>query len=146
MDTIASVLQEKGTQIFTVSPTTTVHEAAQIMVRHNVGSVLVVEAGKPIGIFTERDLMVRVVVPGKDPKKVAVREVMTGEVAVVEPNTRVKEAMAIMTEKRCRHLPVVAEGKIVGLVSIGDLVRWLSKDQEFQIRMLEHYIMGSYPG
>lgn len=146
MDTIAAVLQEKGTQIFTVSPTTTAQEAAQTMVKHNVGSVLVVEAGKPIGIFSERDLMVRVVVPGKDPKKVEVREVMTGGVAVVEPHTRVKQAMAIMTEKRCRHLPVVAEGKIVGLVSIGDLVRWLSKDQEFQIRMLEHYIVGSYPG
>lgn len=146
MDTIAAVLQEKGTQIFTVSPTTTAQEAAETMVKHNVGSVLVVEAGKPIGIFSERDLMVRVVVPGKDPKKVKVREVMTEGVAVVEPHTRVKQAMAIMTEKRCRHLPVVAEGKIVGLVSIGDLVRWLSKDQEFQIRMLEHYIAGSYPG
>lgn len=146
MDTIAAVLQEKGTQIFTVSPTTTAQEAAETMVKHNVGSVLVVEAGKPIGIFSERDLMVRVVVPGKDPKKVKVREVMTEGVAVVEPHTRVKQAMAIMTEKRCRHLPVVAEGKIVGLVSIGDLVRWLSKDQEFQIRMLEHYIVGSYPG
>lgn len=146
MDTIAAVLQEKGTQVFTVSPTATVQEAAQTMVNHNVGSVLVVEAGKPIGIFSERDLMVRVVAPGKDPKKVTVREAMTGGLAVVEPNTRVKEAMAIMTEKRCRHLPVVAEGNIVGLVSIGDLVRWLSKDQEFQIRMLEHYIVGSYPG
>lgn len=146
MDTIAAVLQEKGTQIFTVSPTTTAQEAAETMVKHNVGSVLVVEAGKPIGIFSERDLMVRVVVPGKDPRKVKVREVMTEGVAVVEPHTRVKQAMAIMTEKRCRHLPVVAEGKIVGLVSIGDLVRWLSKDQEFQIRMLEHYIAGSYPG
>lgn len=146
MDTIAAVLQEKGTQIFTVSPTTTAQEAAETMVKHNVGSVLVVEAGKPIGIFSERDLMVRVVVPGKDPRKVKVREVMTEGVAVVEPHARVKQAMAIMTEKRCRHLPVVAEGKIVGLVSIGDLVRWLSKDQEFQIRMLEHYIAGSYPG
>lgn len=146
MDTIAAVLEEKGTQIFTVSPTTTAQEAAETMVKHNVGSVLVVEAGKPIGIFSERDLMVRVVVPGKDPRKVKVREVMTEGVAVVEPHTRVKQAMAIMTEKRCRHLPVVAEGKIVGLVSIGDLVRWLSKDQEFQIRMLEHYIAGSYPG
>lgn len=146
MDTVAAVLQEKGNQVFSVSPTATVQKAAQTMATHNVGSVLVVEAGRPIGIFSERDLMVRVVVPGKDPQKVTVREVMTAGLAVVEPNTRVKEAMAIMTQKRCRHLPVVAEGKIVGLVSIGDLVRWLSRDQEFQIRMLEHYIVGGYPG
>jgi len=74
-----------------------------------------------------------------------VREVMSREVTVVEPDTRVKEAMAIMTERRCRHLPVVEGGKVVGLVSIGDLVRWISRDQEFQIRMLEQFITGSYP-
>jgi IMP dehydrogenase len=74
-----------------------------------------------------------------------VKEVMSKDVTVVEPTTRVKEAMAIMTERRCRHLPVVEGGRIVGLVSIGDLVRWLSRDQAFQIRMLEQYITGTYP-
>ncbi|MGC8915790.1 MAG: CBS domain-containing protein [Thermoanaerobaculum sp.] len=146
MDTIAAVLQEKGHKVFTIHPDETALEAASAMDRNNVGSVLVVDGERPVGIFSERDLMRRVVVAGKDPAKVKVREVMSREVTVVEPDTRVKEAMAIMTERRCRHLPVVAEGRIVGLVSIGDLVRWNSRDQAFQIRMLENYITGSYPG
>jgi len=145
MDTIAAVLQEKGRTVHTIGPDASVWEAAKSMDSHNVGSLLVVAGDKPVGIFSERDLMRRVVVPGKDPKKVKVREVMSREITVVEPDTRVREAMAIMTERRCRHLPVVEGGKVVGLVSIGDLVRWISRDQEFQIRMLEQYITGSYP-
>lgn len=145
MDTIAAVLREKGSKVYTVAPGATVLEAARAMDAHNVGSLLVVDGDKPVGIFSERDLMRRVVVAGKDPAKVKVREVMSREVWVVEPDTRVKEAMAIMTERRCRHLPVVEKGKVVGLISIGDLVRWISKDQEFQIRMLENYITGAYP-
>lgn len=145
MDTIAAVLREKGSKVYTVAPGATVLEAARAMDAHNVGSLLVVDGDKPVGIFSERDLMRRVVVAGKDPAEVKVREVMSSEVWVVEPDTRVKEAMAIMTERRCRHLPVVEKGKVVGLISIGDLVRWISKDQEFQIRMLENYITGAYP-
>jgi CBS domain-containing protein len=145
MDTVGAVLQEKGHQVFTIGPEASAWEAAQAMDRHNVGSLLVVDKEVPVGIFSERDLMRRVVVPGKDPKKVKVKEVMSKDVTVVEPTTRVKEAMAIMTERRCRHLPVVEGGRIVGLVSIGDLVRWLSRDQAFQIRMLEQYITGTYP-
>ncbi len=145
MDTIAAVLREKGSKVYTVAPGATVLEAARAMDAHNVGSLLVVDGDKPVGIFSERDLMRRVVVAGKDPAEVKVREVMSRDVWVVEPDTRVKEAMAIMTERRCRHLPVVEKGKVVGLISIGDLVRWISKDQEFQIRMLENYITGAYP-
>lgn len=145
MDTIAAVLREKGSKVYSVAPEATVLEAARAMNAHNVGSLLVVDGDKPVGIFSERDLMRRVVVAGKDPAKVKVREVMSREVWVVEPDTRVKEAMAIMTERRCRHLPVVEKGKVVGLISIGDLVRWISKDQEYQIRMLENYITGAYP-
>lgn len=145
MDTIAAVLRDKGTDVYTIGPEATVVEAAQVMDRHNVGSLLVVDGATPVGIFSERDLLRRVVVAGKDPTKVRVREVMSRDVTVVEPDTRVKEAMAIMTQRRCRHLPVVAQGKVVGLVSIGDLVRWISKDQQFQIRMLENYITGTYP-
>ncbi|MCS7182255.1 MAG: CBS domain-containing protein [Thermoanaerobaculum sp.] len=145
MDTIAAVLREKGQHVYSISPEATVLEAARAMDEHNVGSLLVVKNGQPVGIFSERDLMRRVVVLGKNPAKVKVGEVMSREVTVVEPDTRVKEAMAIMTERRCRHLPVVEQGRVVGLVSIGDLVRWISRDQEFQIRMLEAYITGSYP-
>ncbi len=145
MDTVAAVLREKGSKVYTVAPEATTLEAARAMDAHNVGSLLVVDGEKPVGIFSERDLMRRVVVAGKDPAKVKVREVMSRDVWVVEPETRVKEAMAIMTERRCRHLPVVEKGKVVGLISIGDLVRWISKDQEFQIRMLENYITGAYP-
>ncbi|MFN3413931.1 MAG: CBS domain-containing protein [Thermoanaerobaculum sp.] len=145
MDTVAAVLREKGSKVYTVAPEATVLQAARAMDAHNVGSLLVVDGDKPVGIFSERDLMRRVVVAGKDPAKVKVQEVMSRDVWVVEPDTRVKEAMAIMTERRCRHLPVVEKGKVVGLISIGDLVRWISKDQEFQIRMLENYITGAYP-
>lgn len=145
MDTVAAVLKEKGSKVYTISPGATVLEAARAMDSHNVGSLLVVDGDRPVGIFSERDLMRRVVVAGKDPKKVQVGDVMSRDVTVVEPDTRVKEAMAIMTERRCRHLPVVDKGRVVGLVSIGDLVRWISRDQEFQIRMLENYITGAYP-
>ncbi len=146
MDTIAHILKEKGPQIHHTAPDTTVLRAVEMMCAVRVGALMVCREGKPIGMFTERDLMTRVILAGRDPTRTRLDEVMSKDVACVEPSTRAEEAMAVMTEKRCRHLPVVSDGKVVGLVSIGDLVRWASRNQDFHIRALHDYIAGKYPG
>lgn len=147
MDTIGTILKDKGSNVFTVTPAATVLEAVETMARHAIGAILVCEgAGEPCGLFSERDLLNRVILGKRDPATTPVREVMTTEITVVEPETDMQEAMAIMTDRRCRHLPVVRDGALVGLVSIGDLVRWESRDHQFQIRVLTDYIHGKYPG
>ncbi len=147
MDTIATVLEEKGSRhVVTVSPSDTVREAVKVMCEARVGAVLVCEEKAPCGILSERDLMVRVILAGRNPDTTPVREIMTTEVACIRPDASVDEAMAIMTDRRCRHLPVVKEGELVGLVSIGDLVRHESQGQKFVIRMLTDYVHGKYPG
>jgi len=146
MDTIAHILKEKGTGVHHASGDVTVLGAVEMMSAKRIGALMVCEEGHPIGIFSERDLMTRVILAGKDPATTRVYEVMSRDVVFVEPSTRAEEAMAVMTERRCRHLPVVSEGRVVGLISIGDLVRWVSRNQEFHIRQLEDYICGKYPG
>ena len=146
MDTIAHILKEKGTDVHHTSPAATVLSAVEMMSSKGIGALMVCEQGQPIGVFTERDLMTRVILGGRDPAVTRLEEVMSREVVYVEPSTLAEEAMAVMTERRCRHLPVVSQGKVVGLISIGDLVRWASRNQEFHIRQLEDYICGKYPG
>jgi CBS domain-containing protein len=116
------------------------------MCAEKVGALLVCDAGKPVGMFTERDLMNSVILARLDPATTTVGEVMSREVVYVEPTAAAAEAMAVMTERRCRHLPVASEGQLMGLISIGDLVRWASRNQEFEIRKLTDYIHGKYPG
>lgn len=146
METVGNILGDKGGQVYKVGPDTTVLHAVQQMCAVRVGAVLVCDGTACSGIFTERDLMARVILNGLDPTTTRVTEVMTPQVACVEPSTPASEAMAIMTERRCRHLPVVEGGEIVGVVSIGDLVRWDSRNQAFELRMLTDYIHGKYPG
>mgnify|MGYP000312525628 CR=1 FL=1 len=147
MATIATVLAEKGSrEVISVPPTATVRQAVEVMCGARVGAVLVCEGRTPCGILSERDLMVRVILAGHDPNTTLVQDVMTKEVACIGPDATVAEAMAVMTERRCRHLPVVESGEVVGLVSIGDLVRHESQGKEFTIRMLTDYISGKYPG
>lgn len=146
MDTIQRILDHKGATVHRVPPTATVHEAVEKMCEARVGAILICDAGVCRGIFTERDLMARVILNARDPMTTPVTEVMSSDVVVVEPETDLQEAMAIMTERRCRHLPVVRNGEVSGIVSIGDLVRWTSRDQQFHIRMLTNYITGQYPG
>jgi signal-transduction protein with cAMP-binding, CBS, and nucleotidyltransferase domain len=146
METVGDILGDKGVQVYKVRPDTTVLHAVQQMCAKHVGAVLVCDGTACSGIFTERDLMVRVILNGLDPTATRVTEVMTSEVACVQPATPASEAMAIMTERRCRHLPVVESGEIVGVISIGDLVRWDSRNQAFELRMLTDYIHGKYPG
>lgn len=140
MPTIAEVLDDKGHEVIGVEPTATVYEAIAEMVEHNTGSLLVMEEGRIDGIFTERDYLRKIALQGRTSQTTAVREVMTSPVVVCESTTEIDEALALMTDRRIRHLPVVEEGSVVGVVSIGDLVKFKTKEQAFQIAYLEDYI------
>ncbi len=142
---VNAVLADKGRQIYGIAPTATVREAVRLMNDNGVGAMLVVIDDHPVGIFTERDVLRRVVDAGKDPRSIRVAEVMTTDLITVDPSTTVEQAMALMTKHRCRHLPVMEAGKVVGLISIGDLTRWVSIKQEGELRKLVDYITGRYP-
>jgi CBS domain-containing protein len=116
------------------------------MVEHNAGCLLVTEGEQIRGIITERDYLRGIALAGRTSKTTQVQEIMTSRIVVVHPGTSVEEAMAIMTDQRFRHLPVVDSGKLVGLVSIGDLVKQISQDRKFEIQYLTDYITGKYPG
>jgi IMP dehydrogenase len=147
MHTISTILDEKGSRVvYTVPPDATVMQAVETMCAAKVGAVLVCTGSACQGIFSERDLMTRVILEHRDPTTTKVVDVMTDSVAAVGPEITTEEAMAIMTDRRCRHLPVIDAGRVVGVVSIGDLVRHESRDQDFEIRSLTDYILGKYPG
>jgi CBS domain-containing protein len=146
MGTIAHVLTAKGPQVHTIRPTDTVFEAVKKMVELNSGSLLVTEGDAIHGIITERDYLRNIVLAGRTSKTTQVREIMTSQIVVVKPDTPVEEAMAIMTDRRIRHLPVVNQGKLGGIVSIGDLVKQISQDRKFEVQYLTDYITGRYPG
>ncbi|HET7498310.1 MAG TPA: CBS domain-containing protein [Candidatus Eisenbacteria bacterium] len=146
MGTIAHVLTAKGPQVHTIRPTDTVFEAVKKMVELNSGSLLVTEGDAIHGIITERDYLRNIVLAGRTSKTTQVREIMTSQIVVVKPDTLVEEAMAIMTDRRIRHLPVVDQGKLGGIVSIGDLVKQISQDRQFEVQYLTDYITGRYPG
>ena len=147
MNTLESILDTKGRSLHVIPPDATVLEAVEAMCRAHVGALLVMEEGQKLsGVFSERDLMMRVVLKGRDASRIPVREVMTRELVCVEPNTAPRQAMALMTDHRVRHLPVVEGKRVVGLVSIGDLVRWTIRDREREVEQLHEYISGRYPG
>jgi signal-transduction protein with cAMP-binding, CBS, and nucleotidyltransferase domain len=147
MHTVSTILDEKGSRkIHTVPPNASVMQAVEAMCAAKVGAVLVCTGTQCAGIFSERDLMTRVILKQRDPVTTKVADVMTADVTAVGPEVTTEEAMAIMTERRCRHLPVIDGGQVVGLVSIGDLVRHESRDQDFEIRTLTDFILGKYPG
>ena len=146
METLRPIIETKGTAIYRASPDDTVLAAVDEMCRRHVGALLVMKNGTPVGIISERDLLTRVLLERRDPAATSVAEVMTSEVVCVQPDTSPNEAMRIMTERRCRHLPVVSGESVIGLLSIGDLVRWTSQSQEYEINMLHDYVEGRYPG
>lgn len=146
IDTLSAVLTSKGHTVYSVAPTASVLEAVRKMNGERIGSLLVRADDDVVGIFTERDVLTRVVDQGRDPVTTTVAEVMTRDLVAVKPSITVEEAMAVVTEKRCRHLPVMDGAQLLGLVSIGDLTRWVSRHQEIHIQDLVNYITGTYPG
>lgn len=139
---IAAILERKGRQVYSVSPTATIAEAVAEMNRHRVGSTMVLDAGQLVGVFTERDVLRRVVGAGVDPKTTRVSDVMTSPVITITPLTTIEETMDIFTQKRCRHLPVTEDGKLIGTISIGDVTRWMSDHHRAEAEHLKNYITG----
>jgi CBS domain-containing protein len=142
---ISVLLRRKGGQVFSVSPDVSVLDAVNEMNRHRVGAVVVLSGGAIAGIFTERDVLLRVL-GVRDPRATLVSEVMTREVITVTPAATVEEVAAIFTEKRCRHLPVVDQGRLAGLISIGDISRWVAANDHAEAESLKGYIAGGLGG
>lgn len=142
MTTIARILEAKGDDIWSIAPSSSVYEAVDLMARQNVGALLVVEDGDLVGIVSERDYARNVILKGKSSKETPVRDIMTADVTTAGLNATVEEGMRLMTEKRIRHLPVVQDGALVGVISIGDLVKSILSEKEHHIQQLEHYITG----
>ena len=142
MITVRDILQQKGNQIWSVSPDATVFDALESMAEKNVGALLVLDGEKIAGVFSERDYARKVILKGKASKKTSVEEIMSSEVTTVGPGQSVEECMALMTDKRIRHLPVLEGEKLVGMISIGDVVKAIISDREFIIKQLENYITG----
>jgi signal-transduction protein with cAMP-binding, CBS, and nucleotidyltransferase domain len=137
---LAEILEEKGGDVLAIDADASVLEAVQLMVEMNVGSLLVTVDGEITGIVTERDYLRRVTLEDRTDAETRVGEIMSSPLVVVTPETSVDECMAVMTDRRIRHLPVVEDGRVVGLVSIGDLVKFKSKQQTFEIQYLTNYI------
>jgi CBS domain-containing protein len=143
MITVREILMTKGNQVWSVPPTATVYEALQVMAEKEIGALLVVEGSRMIGIFSERDYARKVILKGKSSRDITVEEIMSPKVFYVRPEQSVEECMALMTEKRIRHLPVLGEEELAGVISIGDVVKAIISDQQFTIEQLERYITGS---
>lgn len=144
--TLKAILNNKGHNIHHVAPDASIMQAIDKMNQEHVGSLLIIDHEKVVGIFTERDVLTRVFGSAHDPADTPVSEVMTLNPISVGPEVTVEEAMGIVSEKRCRHLPVEDEGKVIGLVSIGDLTRRVADLQKEHIEHLTKYITGQYPG
>jgi CBS domain-containing protein len=142
MQTAQDILRYKGNAVWSVKPDDKVLHALGIMAEHEIGAVVVMEGDALVGILTERDYARKVVLAGRSSRESAIREVMTANVVCVPPTRTVEQCLAIMTDRRMRHLPVVERGRVVGLVSIGDLVRATIAEQEQVIEHLQHYISG----
>ena len=140
MTTVRQLLKDKGGDVWSVGPDDTVFEAIQEMARRDVGAMIVVKDEKPVGMFTERDYARDVILKGKSSPKTQIREVMTSRVICVGPEQTIAECMGVMTDKHIRHLPVLEDGKLAGMISIGDLVKCIIADQKFTIEQLESYI------
>ena len=144
MTTIAQLLNTKGNQIWSVEPKATIFEALEIMSEKEIGALLVMEDGKLTGIFSERDYARKVILKGKSSKETPVGELMTKKVFYMDPQKTINDCMAMMTAKRIRHVPVIKDNQVMGIVTIGDVVNQIISEQEVTINHLENYITGSH--
>ena len=142
---VGAILAHKGSAVWSIAPNATVFDAIQLMADKNVGALPVIENGGLVGIISERDYTRKVILKGKSSKETPVKDIMTQEPLTAHPGDSVTECMHVMTEKRVRHLPVVEGGQMIGLISIGDLVRRIISAQTATIDNLEKYITGDYP-
>lgn len=140
---LSALLERKGPVLHTVASTLTIADTVAEMNRHRIGCILVLEGERLAGIFTERDVLRRVVGAGVDPKIMRVADVMTVNVMTVPPDATVEETMVMFAEKRCRHLPVLSDGRLLGLISIGDISRWMADAHRNEAEHLKSYISGA---
>ena len=143
---ISAILSQKGSDIFAVSPNDSVFDAVSLLAEKNVGAVLVMDGERLVGLFSERDYTRKVMLRGKRSRETKVAEIMSSDLKVVQPRDAVGDCLRLMTDKRIRHLPVVDGEKVVGVISIGDLVKWVIDCQSAAIAHLESYISGGYTG
>ena len=139
---IAQILKIKGREVHSIAPDATIYEALQVMADAGIGGLVVLDQDKVVGVFTERDHVRKVDLKGLNSQRNFVHQVMSEDICYVTPEVSVDEAMAVMTEHRCRHLPVMEKGRLVGLVSIGDLVKASLEEKDFVIKQLKKYIKG----
>lgn len=144
--TVRDILQTKGGEVWTTQPNSTVYEAIRLMGEKNVGALVVVEDGVVVGLLSERDYSRKVVLQGRTSRDTLVEQILTRHAITVRRKDSIEKCMQIMTDQRIRHLPVVDDAGLVGLISIGDLVRWVMHSQRHTILQLQGYICGEYPG
>jgi CBS domain-containing protein len=142
VQTINQLLQNKGNRVETVATDATVFEALAIMADKGIGALVVMQDNKPVGLFSERDYARNIILKGRTSKETQIAEVMSSHVVVAHPEQTVEDCMAIMTEKRVRHLPVMQDNQLIGIISIGDLVKAIIENQQFVIEQLVNYING----
>lgn len=144
MQLISQVLQAKGHDIWSIAPDATVLDALKLMAEKNIGALLVIENGELVGIMSERDYARKVILEGKTSKDTPVRDIMSTRVLYIRPDQTIEDCMALMINKKIRHLPVMREGKVIGVLSIGDVVKAVISEKEYLIEQLENYITDSY--
>lgn len=142
MKIVKELLDAKGHHVWMIGPDASVLEAIKMMAEKEVGALVVADAGRPVGIISERDYARKVILQGRSSQETAVKDIMTTAMVCARLDQTVEECMAVMTEKRIRHLPVVEQDKVIGIISIGDLVKAIIAEQRFVIEQLEHYITG----
>jgi CBS domain-containing protein len=142
MTRVKDILQVKGRDVCSIEPGATVYDAMKLMADKEIGALMVMEGRKLVGIMSERDYARKVILQGRSSRTTEVREIMTARVVYAQPEQNIEECMALMTEKRVRHLPVIDDGQLIGVISIGDLVKSIIAEQKFIIEQLERYISG----
>jgi CBS domain-containing protein len=142
-DTVHDVLKRKGQNVWSIAPDASVYRAIEIMAEKRVGALLVMTGDQLVGIISERDYARKVVLKGRSSKETRIEEIMSSPVIAVDPKRSVDECMKVITDERVRHLPVIENQKVIGVVSIGDLVNWIISAQDHTIKQLQNYISGS---